>query len=197
MDGGGWTSLEVVKLIISLMTPLVLAGIGVYVHRITKKFEHAQWRGQKLIEKRLSVYDDLAPLFNDLLCYFTYVGGWRDQKPADIVALKRVIDKKIYLAAPLFSSEFFKVCIEFQRLCFDAYNGLGVDAQLRTGHLRRKECWKGIWSDEWNGFFSNDKSEATAIEAAYVELMEVFSREIGVVSEPRPVEVKHATEWRG
>jgi hypothetical protein len=35
--------------------------LGIYIHRVTKRFEHLQWRSQKLVEKRLAVYDDLAP----------------------------------------------------------------------------------------------------------------------------------------
>ena len=57
------------------------------VHRMTKQFEHAQWRSQKLVEKRLAVYDDMVPAFNDLLCYFTYVGSWRDLNPPTVVSL--------------------------------------------------------------------------------------------------------------
>ena len=78
MELGPWNWLEVAKLATGLLTPAVIAAGGVYVHRITKQFEHTQWWGQKLVEKRLAIYDDMAPAFNDLLCYFTYVGSWRD-----------------------------------------------------------------------------------------------------------------------
>lgn len=81
MDLGPWTWLEVAKIASSLLIPITIVALGIYVHRITKQFEHRQWRSQKLIEKRLAIYDDLAPQFNDLLCYFTYVGCWRDFDP--------------------------------------------------------------------------------------------------------------------
>ncbi|SFB41592.1 hypothetical protein SAMN04515620_1756 [Collimonas sp. OK607] len=115
MDAGQWNWLEIVKLLASVLTPIALAVFGIYVHHITKRFEHVQWRSQKLVEKRLSVYEDLAPLFNDLLCYFTYVGCWRDLNPPDVVTLKRTIDKKIHIAAPLFSPQFFASSMAFQR----------------------------------------------------------------------------------
>src|SRR4051812_5961528 len=108
-DSGSWNSLEIAKLIVAAITPIALACIGVYIHRLTKRFEHAQWRNQKLIEKRLAIYDDLAPLLNDNFCYFTYVGNWKERKPVEIIASKRNIDKKIHLAAPLFSAGFFQV----------------------------------------------------------------------------------------
>jgi hypothetical protein len=84
-----WTSLEVVKIISSSLTPLVVAGVGIYIYRLSKRFEHLQWRNQKLVEKRLSIYDDIAPLLNDNLCYFTYVGTWKTKTPPEVIASKR------------------------------------------------------------------------------------------------------------
>jgi hypothetical protein len=132
MDAGNWTWLEVAKLIVAALTPIAIALAGIYIHRITKNFEHIQWRSQKLIEKRLVVYDSMSPLLNDILCYFTYVGAWRDCNPSDIVIIKRKIDRMIHINAPLFSDEFFSACMDFQNLCFETYGGWGQDAKLRT-----------------------------------------------------------------
>jgi hypothetical protein len=128
MDAGHWNWLEVAKLTAGALTPVALAALGVYIHRVTKSFENLQWRSQKLIEKRLSVYDDLAPHFNDLLCYFTYIGCWKELDPSVVLALKRTMDKKIHIAAPLFSAAFFDACENFQNLCFETYGGWGRDA---------------------------------------------------------------------
>ncbi len=135
-----WNSLEIAKLVAGLLTPAALAAFGVYIHRVTKRFEHLQWRSQKLIETQLKVYDDLAPQLNDLLCYFTYVGCWKELDPPAVVALKRAIDKKMFLAAPLFSESFFSACMEFQNLCFETYSGWGRDALLRAQFQRREQA---------------------------------------------------------
>ena len=179
-----WNSLEVAKLVGGLVTPAVLAGLGIYIHRVTKRFEHHQWRTQKLIEKRLAVYDDLAPHFNDLLCYFTYVGCWKELDPPAVVALKRTMDKKIHLAAPLFGPEFFGACKYFQDLCFETYGGWGKDAQLRTHFERRQEARPDDWKVEWNDYFSSEPSDPKAIKTAYVEVMKHFSADIGVHQAP-------------
>ncbi|MGA3954316.1 hypothetical protein ACI2UN_24560 [Ralstonia nicotianae] len=168
------------KLVSGLITPAMLAIFGIYIHRVTKRFEHLQWRAQKLIEKRLSVYDDLAPSFNDLLCYFTYVGSWKDLDPPSIVSLKRVMDKKIHLAAPLFSPEFFVACSKFQGLCFQTYSGWGRDPLLRTNYERRRDACRGGWKVEWSDCFSSIQSDPKEISAAYLELMTVFASDIGV-----------------
>lgn len=134
MEPGNWTWLEAAKLAIQALTPAAIALLGVYIHRVTKRFEHNQWRSQKLIEKRLAIYDSLAPLLNDVFCYFTYVGKWKESTPADIVALKRKIDKELHLAAPLFSDDWYRSISAFQNTCFETFTGWGRDDSLpKTG----------------------------------------------------------------
>ena len=172
--------MEIAKLISALFTPVALAIFGIYVHRVTKRFEHLQWRSQKLVEKRLEVFDDLAADLNDLLCYFTYVGSWRDFDPPMIVGMKRKIDKKIHLACPLFGKEFFSSCQEFQSLCFETYNGWGEDAKLRTQSWRRRDARGQTWRQEWDACFSDEVSDAEEIQHAYTNVMMVLARDIGV-----------------
>ena len=180
MPTGPWNWLEVAKLVAGLLTPLALALLGVHVHRVTKRFEHLQWRSQKLIEKRLAIYDELAPLLNDLLCYFSFVGGWRDMDPPEVVALKRSIDKKVFLAAPLFSGEFFNACMAFQALCFETYTGWGRDPRLRTHSARRREGRSADWKEDWNALFSGSVASPQEVRVAYKRVMESFSQDIGV-----------------
>ena len=182
MAAGPWNWLEVAKLIAGLLIPIALALLGVYIHRVTKRFEHLQWRSQKLIEKRLAVYDDIAPHLNDLMCYFTYVGCWKDLAPPDVVALKRDLDKKIHLAAPLFSKPFFDACMKFQSHCFETYTGWGQDARLRTKWERRREAAGAKWKTEWATCFSESAAEPKEIRSAYRAIMEAFAMDIGVHS---------------
>lgn len=176
-----WNSLEVAKLIASLLTPVLVALVGIYIHRVTKRFEQMQWRSQKLVEKRLSIYDVLAPDLNDLLCYFTYVGRWRDVDPGYMVNLKRSLDKKVYLAAPLFSAEVFRAYMAFQSLCFKTYEGWAKDPLLRTQFGQRREA-RADWKSEWDGLFSKkeDVSDPKDIGRAYRKVMESLASDIGV-----------------
>jgi len=186
MPASPWNSLEIAKLIASLFTPIALAVFGIYVHRVTKRFELLQWRSQKLIEKRLAIYDDLAPHLNDLLCYFTFLGCWRDLDPPYVVSLKRVVDKKIHLAAPLFTEEFFDSCMAFQNVCFKTYTGWGNDALLRTPFQRRQQARAGDWNSKWENCFAGDAddiSDPKVIRSAYKRVMEAFARDIGVHAE--------------
>lgn len=182
-----WNTLEIAKLAVSVLTPAAIAILGIYIHRVTKRFEDSQWKSQKLIEKRIAIYDDLAPEFNDLLCYFTFVGCWKDLTPSDVVSLKRKIDKRAYLAAPLFPSSFFRACDQFQNLCFSTYGGWGTDARLRTKYEGRKEICKE-WLSSWDAYFSDDEDVADPekIRIAYREIMQEFAQAIGVEEAAHP-----------
>lgn len=183
MEAGNWTWLEVAKISAGILTPVTIAVLGVALHRITKRFEQSQWRGQKLVEKRLAVYDDLAPLLNDVMCYFTFVGCWKDLSPPEVVALKRVIDKKVYVAAPLFSRAFFETCMKFQSLCFETYSGWGQDARLKTKFGRRRDS-RTDWDAGWKAAFSDTPSNPEDVRAAYSDIMRVFAQDIGVTEDP-------------
>jgi len=176
-----WTSLEVVKLIVSGLTPVMVIITGLFLNKRLKQFEHKQWRNQKLIEKRLNVYDDLAPLLNDILCYYTYVGNWKENTPTEIINLKRTIDKKVYLAAPLFCKEFFDACMTYMNVCYESYTGWGQDARLKTKIQRRQDSFGAKWNKEWNQAFCTDNCpEPREVRLAYLNIMNIFSQEIGL-----------------
>ena len=101
-----WNSLEVAKLAASATTPLLVLYIGLLIQRAVRRIEAVQWANRKVVEKRLEIYDQIAPILNDLLCYFAYVGNWKELSPPQMVSAKRMLDKQVHLAAPLFSRGF-------------------------------------------------------------------------------------------
>jgi len=175
-----WNSLEIAKLCVAGLTPILLVLLGIAVQRAIKQFEHQQWRSQKLIEKRIQIYDSLAPQLNLLFCYFTYVGPWRDVPPPEIVKAKREIDRQVYLAKPLFTPRFFNACMDFLDLCFQTYTGWGKDALLRTKCDHRRDALGENWNQDWEQCFSNEPTAPQAIRECYEWLMNTFSSELGV-----------------
>ncbi|HSZ32981.1 MAG TPA: hypothetical protein VK772_06705 [Puia sp.] len=180
-----WNSLEIMKLVIGAVTPMLIAFFGLYLNKKLKKLEQIQWRNQKLIEKRLTIYDDLAPLLNDLYCYFNFIGNWKEVAPSDVVNMKRIIDKKVYLAAPLFSRPFFTECMVFINLCYETKFGMGQNAKLRTrflGEKGRQRVFAGNWDNAWNDLFSTESeiSNSEDIRVSYYKIRDIFSDEIGL-----------------
>ena len=143
-----WNSLEVVKLLIGLLIPAAMLFVGVWMDRRIKEFEHRQWSNQKVIEKRLEVYEKLTPQLNELMCYFVRVGSWKEHDPTEIVDMKRDMDKIAYIYAPLFSPEFLERYNEYMGVCFAMYRGAGLDAQLRTECEHYREAYVGDEDDE-------------------------------------------------
>lgn len=175
-----WNSLEVVKLVSSWLTPVAVVVVGLWVNRIAKRLEANQWANQKIIEKRLAIYDELAPSFNDLLCYFTYIGNWKEQSPPDVVALKRRLDRRVHVVAPLFSPHFINAYYNFINLCFETFTSFGADAKLRTSPEPRRQVFTSDWQESWDHIFSTEISEPGKVRDAYRSFMAVFSRELGV-----------------
>ena len=177
-----WNSLEVAKLLVSSLTPILVIAIGLIINRNLKRLEFLQWKNQRVIEKRLSVFDELAPSLNDLLCYFTYVGCWKELKPVEVVKLKRQIDRIVHVNAPLFSPDLVSNYNNFINQCYSTYSGWGQDAKLRTLSQRRREATGANWDDNWNQCFSdiNDCSDPATVKSSYIALMTCLSKELGV-----------------
>ena len=185
-----WNSLEVAKMIISASTPIIVILVGFSVNRGLKKFEHFQWMNQKVIEKRISVFDELAPLLNDLLCYFTYIGYWKTFSPPDIIELKRRADKIAYVNAPLFPLEFLEKYNGMMNLCFKTYDTWGQDARLKTLIKDRLTVSKKEWDNEWNKkYFADEKDcpDPKEIQKAYRLFMAYFANQLGLGLETEPV----------
>jgi hypothetical protein len=161
LETGPWSWLEVAKLAASLLTPVVVAIFGVYLHRVTKRFEHSQWRSQKLIEKRLGVEGD-GPTNSRR----SEAQSRQEGPPCRSSVFARVFRGLHGVPEPL-----------FRNLC-----RWGVDARLRTQFKRRKDVWGTKWDTAaWEQLFSDDASDPQAIRAAYREVMEAFAADLGVV----------------
>ena len=65
----------------SAITPVVVALLGYAITRAVRRLEDAHWAGRKLIERRLDLYDEMAPLLNDPSCFFLLVGNYRAITP--------------------------------------------------------------------------------------------------------------------
>jgi hypothetical protein len=177
-----WNSLEVAKLLVSALTPLAVLTFGFWINRRLKRVEHLQWASQKVIEKRLVVFDQVAPLLNDLLCYFTYVGAWKDAVPLEMVKLKRQLDRIIHVNAPLFPPHVLTRYNEFIGSCFSTFTGWGKDAKLRTLNRRRREAAGDAWKPEWEQCFAPEAEcvEPAEIQAKYRALIASLAGELGI-----------------
>lgn len=178
-----WNSLEVVKLVVAALTPVAVAGIGFWLNGRLKSLEQAQWSQQKIIERRIKAYDELAKPLNQLFCFFCYVGSWKDLSPLDVVKMKRGLDEMAHISAPLFDAQFLERYNLLMETCFDTFGDWGEDARLRTLPDRREEAAGDGWDPAWERCFvrREESSEPEAVKTAYAEMMAYLATAIGAV----------------
>ena len=137
-----WNSLEIVKICVSLLTPIVVVIIGFIFNKRLKDFEKKQWTNGKILEKRLAIYDRIVPFLNDILCFNCYIGNWKEITPCDAIRYKRLLDKDLNIYKPLFDINVWDSYNVFIHLCFDTYSGWGRDATLRSTFFDEKSIAK-------------------------------------------------------
>lgn len=187
-----WPPLEIAKLIVGVLTPLSVALLGWLFSRQLKRLDLSNWTNQKLIEKRLAIYDEIAPRLNKLLCFFTWVGYWKTVSPADAILAKRELDRTLNIYRHVFETEVYDAYQDYIHALFETYTGPGHDARLRAliqgpDGDRRADCSYG-WDEAWTASFSEpgkvaDKAE---VRARYQALMAALTRSLGMSSAPGP-----------
>ena len=171
-----WTSLEITRLVVSILIPLSVVTFGWIINQRLKRFEHKQWANQKLIEKRLELYDQLAPQLNKLLCFYVLVGGWKSITPSDVRETKRSLDQCVHIYRYLLGEPFFETYQAFINQLFAQWQGSGVSALLKTpiqtDRGDRKTDSDYEWKPEWESWFAEDQALSyMEIEVGYAKVM--------------------------
>ncbi|MDR7270791.1 hypothetical protein J2X20_003449 [Pelomonas saccharophila] len=187
-----WPTLEIAKLIVGVLTPLSVALLGWLFSRQLKRLDLSNWTNQKLIEKRLAIYDEIAPRLNQLLCFFTWVGYWKTISPADAIHAKRDLDKTLNIYRHVFEAEVYEAYQDYIHILFETYTSAGHDAKLRAlvrspdGDRRTDGAY--AWSDAWNACFSEPRNavDKGEVRARYKALMAALTRSLGVSTPERP-----------
>lgn len=105
-------------------------------------------------------YKVLLPDLNQLMCYMTFIGSWRDQSPLDVIDLKRRLDRTFFCAAPLFSSDVMAAYHDLMTRSFQTFGRWGDDAHILTNAYRRRQSWRQTphWDPAWDQLFELDDS---------------------------------------
>ena len=178
-----WTSVQLITLIVAALTPLTtLVGLFL-VARSGRRQEQLQWSNQTVVTHRVEIFLKMAPGLNQLLCFATFVGNWKEIDPRKAVAVKRDLDQTMYAYRALFSDELFAAYHRFMAALFFVFGtNMGADAQIRAPieskwGSRRVLPW---WTDAMSALFSTDSAGPDDIQAAYGELYQEFRREMSV-----------------
>ncbi len=184
-----WTSVQIVTVVVDALTPLTVAGLGFYVARASRRIEQVQWANQTVVTRRLDIFARLAPGLNQLLCFATFVGAWKEIEPRQAIATKRRLDETMYANRVLFSDELFAAYHQFMTALFAMYATTGADALLRAPidskwGDRRKLHW---WDESMTVLFATPANEIGDIQAAHDQLTERFRADLYVTRQTEPL----------
>jgi hypothetical protein len=181
-----WNSLEVAKLLVDVATPVAVVLLGIWVGRATRRVEASQWVNQKLIEKRISLLDQVLPDLNDMYCYYSWVGNWKELSPAAIIERKRKLDRTFFANQPFFTAGALEAYLGFSQALFKTYSEPGEDARLRTGTEsndgNRKTSYPGTWEPEWTAMFTKpgERVNRKTVASKYRHVLAVLGSEIDI-----------------
>jgi hypothetical protein len=184
-----WNSVEIVTLVVGALTPITVVVLGVLFTRASRRIEQVQWANQTVVTHRLNVFDKLAPGLNQLLCFATFVGSWKEIDPRKAIAIKRDLDQTMYANKVLFSDELFAAYHRFMTVLFAMFSTTGADAKVRAPiesnwGSRRDLRW---WDDAMSDLFTDDAASVKEIQDAYDELSQQFRADLYVTSQGRPL----------
>lgn len=180
-----WTVIaELVTAAATLAVPVVVAVMAHRFNNQVKRWEANQWRNQELIKARLEYYRELVPQLNDLMCYLTFIGRWKEMTPVEVIAIKRALDRSFHCAAPLFTDDVLKRYDVFMKACFEIFGGMGTSARLRTTFSPRQQVAGVEWNPDWAEHFTHPADaphpvdEIAAIRRGYDTLIAAFASDI-------------------
>ena len=181
-----WNSLEVMKLLVAVLTPLFIAYIGYQLTTIQSdviRVKDEQISENKRVrEFRLDIYKQAGPLLNDIFAYQAYVGSWKEFTPKLMIEKKRKLDTIMYSHQSLFSHPFFGAYREFMEQAFQSAGGWNTDAKLRTVSKCRKNYTDEpnvVWSSRFTGEDNRRK-----VCLAYRRLVDRLSTELLLMAPP-------------
>jgi hypothetical protein len=173
----GW--LDYLEIGLAAIGPVIGLFVGIVLLKLTKQKEMSQWQNQKLIEKRIEIWDKVGPIMNDIYCFCMRIGGWKEQSPPDVISMKRNVDKLVHLSRPYFSDNFFKEYQEFIGVCFEVFQGYGENAKLKTPLWEHKNA-RPHWDPIWDKCFHN----SATIESSFVEKYERLINQVQIDLSP-------------
>ena len=128
----GISALAIANLAAEVLTPIAVVGLGILIARASRRVEAVQQSNKAITGRRLEIFDLVAPKLNQLLCFATFVGRWKDITPDDALSLKREIDEALYSNRLVFSDRFFDAYRNLMKCLFAMYATVDADALIRA-----------------------------------------------------------------
>ncbi len=162
-----WNSLELTKVVISALTPILVIIVGIFVAR-------AEHRQDTLTSARIKSYDVIKDDLNRIHCFIADVGTWKEETPYTIIGYKRTVDREMYENRGIWSQKTFTAYTTYMDAAFATFQDSGTDARIQTDVYEKDNNSK--WNKQWDPQLTG--SEATNYRAAYDAMYKAFTDDI-------------------
>ena len=171
--------MDIGSLIVSLLTPLTIAIVGYYIQKVLAQ-QNQNWKIQeRLADKRVEIYGNIAEDLNRIYCYVMDVGTFKSESPEAILAAKRNVDKNMYMYQAFWPAETFQRFNDYMDSAFATYRGVGEDATIRAKISEKKAAYEKSgeeWPAEWDKRFTEKRDQDHKVK--YKKLMDLISRDL-------------------
>jgi hypothetical protein len=170
--------LEVAKLGVAALTPIMTGLVGVFVLRMGTQIDVVKHLHQQLLRKRLDLFEEIAPKLNDIFCFYQAVGHWAELSPEEVIRRKRAIDRVIQVNRFLFRSEFWDSYQQFEKSHFDLFAAVGHPAKLRLDVKHVRARIGDAFKNEWTPLLSPNAGDREEQQRNYQSLMTILGNEV-------------------
>jgi hypothetical protein len=177
--------INIFRLIASVATPICVAIFAFGLNRRLKSIDDAQWQSRKIVERRLEIYDYVAPRVNEIFCFMMGFGDWKEISPEKILKSKRELDKQVNVYRYLLSEDFYTAYDEFIHAVFETFTGRGQDAKIKALISEewgdRDQHTNYDWDPKFEKLFSKEQPSAVStLQILYNKTMVEFQKCIGI-----------------
>jgi hypothetical protein len=169
VDGSPWNSLEVARLLASLLTPAAIAYVGYLLQK--------QLASQnRVVQRRIEVYEAVGESLNRIYCFIEDIGDFRNDTPESIVAQKRKADGLMHAWQAIWPEDTFAAYGAYIDAAFEHFGGgAGQSARIRTTDAEKAA---GIpnWSLAWSRLLTQERDPEHADR--YKRLIDLILRDI-------------------
>jgi hypothetical protein len=153
--------LEVWKVLLSILTPLVLVVLTFVVNNAIQERGALLKREEQVLAEKQKIYAELGRRLNVFYVYIADVGDFRSYTPPRVVEMKREADRQFFMYRPYWSEVTERRYHEYMNAAFRTYTGAGMPAKInafKSEKVAAYEVDKLKWDVTWDGYFT-EKSD--------------------------------------
>jgi hypothetical protein len=156
--------------------PLVLAVFGYLIQQKLSEQDRAWKTSQRVIDRRLQVYDSIGRDLNRIYCFVQDVGTWKEDTPEKVIGYKRSIDGQMHAHRAIWPRDTFAAYVDYMdRSAFLIFQGVGSDPRIRTGDGQKRIGVVG-WKSDWSAQLTGERDPNH--RQKYERLVDLISRDL-------------------